>query len=920
MLLDRLPERAALSGLLDAARAGRSGVLVMRGEPGIGKTALLDWAVESAADLRVARVAGVESEMELAFAALQQLCAPMLDKLAGLPDPQREALGVAFGLNTGPAPDRFLVGLAALSLLSEAAEQQPLLCVVDDAQWLDRASALVLAFVARRLLAEPVALVFAAREAGGELRGLPELLVGGLGEGDARELLGSVLGGPLDERVRDRIVAETRGNPLALLELPRGVTPADLAGGFGLPGVPGLPGSPGSSGQIEESFRRRLEALPAATQLLMLVAAAEPAGEPALVWRAAQRLGIGAEAVAPAADAGLLTIGERVIFRHPLVRSAAYRAASPADRRAAHRALAGATDPQADPDRRAWHRAQATLGPDEDVACELERSASRAQARGGLAAAAAFLERSAALTLDPARRAERALAAAQATYQAGAFDATLALLGTAEAGPPDPLRRARADRLRGQIAFSSSRGSDAPPLLLKAARQFEPLDPRLARETYLEALIAAILAGRLALGGGVREAAEAARAAPPPPGPARGPDLLLDGLALLVTEGYPAGAPVLRQAVSAFRGTDVSAEEGLRWLWLASYAAGSVWDYPSWDVLSGRQVTLAHDAGALIALPIALSTHAGVHLFAGEFAEAASLVAQAESVAEATGSSLAPYGVLALAVFRGQEARAAQLIQTATDDAGRRGEGGGLSSVQWAAAVLGNSLGRYQEALAAAQQASEDSPAVRFAGWALVELVEAAVRSGVPGRAAGALQRLSGMARACPTDWALGAEARSRALVSDGQDAESLYREAIDRFGRAGLRVDLARARLLYGEWLRRQRRRRDARDQLATAYEIFDSVGAAAFAGRARIELRAAGGQARQRAVQTPDTLTAQEALIARLAGDGASNPEIAAQLFLSPATVAYHLRKVFTKLGVSSRSQLAPALPARHGAAPQR
>jgi len=920
MLLDRLPERAALSGLLDAARAGRSGVLVMRGEPGIGKTALLDWAVESAADLRVARVAGVESEMELAFAALQQLCAPMLDKLAGLPDPQREALGVAFGLNTGPAPDRFLVGLAALSLLSEAAEQQPLLCVVDDAHWLDRASAQVLAFVARRLLAEPVALVFAAREAGGELRGLPELLVGGLGEGDARELLGSVLGGPLDERVRDRIVAETRGNPLALLELPRGVTPADLAGGFGLPGVPGLPGSPGSSGQIEESFRRRLEALPTATQLLMLVAAAEPAGEPALVWRAAQRLGIGAEAVAPAADAGLLTIGERVIFRHPLVRSAAYRAASPADRRAAHRALAGATDPQADPDRRAWHRAQATLGPDEDVACELERSASRAQARGGLAAAAAFLERSAALTLDPARRAERALAAAQATYQAGAFDATLALLGTAEAGPPDPLRRARADRLRGQIAFSSSRGSDAPPLLLKAARQFEPLDPRLARETYLEALIAAILAGRLALGGGVREAAEAARAAPPPPGPARGPDLLLDGLALLVTEGYPAGAPVLRQAVSAFRGTDVSAEEGLRWLWLASYAAGSVWDYPSWDVLSGRQVTLAHDAGALIALPIALSTHAGVHLFAGEFAEAASLVAQAESVAEATGSSLAPYGVLALAVFRGQEARAAQLIQTATDDAGRRGEGGGLSSVQWAAAVLGNSLGRYQEALAAAQQASEDSPAVRFAGWALVELVEAAVRSGVPGRAAGALQRLSGMARACPTDWALGAEARSRALVSDGRDAESLYREAIDRFGRAGLRVDLARARLLYGEWLRRQRRRRDARDQLATAYEIFDSVGAAAFAGRARIELRAAGGQARQRAVQTPDTLTAQEALIARLAGDGASNPEIAAQLFLSPATVAYHLRKVFTKLGVSSRSQLAPALPARHGAAPQR
>src|SRR5580704_17615647 len=652
MLLDRLPERAALSGLLAAARAGRSGVLVLRGEPGVGKTALLDWAVGSAAGLRVVRVAGVESEMELDYAALQQLCAPMLDQLGGLPDPQREALGVAFGLAAGAAPDRFLVGLAALSLLSAVAEREPVLCVVDDAQWLDRASALVLGFVARRLLAEPVALVFATHEPGAEFRGLPELVVEGLGDGAARELLGSVLGGPLDERVRDRIVAEARGNPLALLELPRGVPP-------GVPrSVPGVPGMPGSSVRIEESFRGRVEVLPAANRRLMLVAAAEPVGDPGLVWRAAERLGIGAEALAPAADAGLLTIGERVLFRHPLVRSAVYRAASPAERRAAHQALAGATDPQADPDRRAWHRAQATPGPDEDVAAELERSAGRAQARGGLVAAAAFLERSAALTLDPARRAERALAAAEAKYQAGAFDAAPGLLATAEAGPPDQLRRARADLLRGQIAFSSSRGSDAPPLLLKAARQFELLDPRLARETYLDALAAAIFAGRLALGGGVREAAEAALAAPPPPGPPRGPDLLLEGLALLICQGYPAGAPVLRRAVSAFRGTDVSREEGLRWLWLACHAAVLVWDYASGDVLSGRQVTLARDAGALIALPIAFYMHAGVHLFAGEFAEAAAMVAQAESVTEATGSSIAPYGALALAVFRGQEAQA----------------------------------------------------------------------------------------------------------------------------------------------------------------------------------------------------------------------------------------------------------------------
>jgi DNA-binding CsgD family transcriptional regulator len=906
MLLDRLPERAALSQLLDTARAGRSGVLVMRGEPGVGKTALLEYAIESAAGLRVAQVAGVESEMELAFAVLQQLCAPMLDKLEGLPDPQRAALGVAFGLNTGAAPSRFIVGLAVLGLLSEVAVQQPLFCVIDDAQWLDRASAQALAFVARRLLAEPVAMLFATREPGEQFRGLPELPVGGLRDGDAQELLSSVITGPLDERVRDRIVAETRGNPLALLELPRCV-----------PGVPGKAGAPGSPGRIEENFRRRLAVLPAATRRLLLVAAAEPTGEPVLVWRAAERLGIGAEVLAPMADAGLLTIGERVMFRHPLVRSAAYRAASPPERRAAHQALADATDPQADPDRRAWHRAQATLGPDEDVASELERSASRAQARGGLAAAAAFLERAAALTLDPARRAERALAAAQAKYQAGEFDATPGLLATAEAGPPDQLRRARADLLRGQIAFSSSRGPDAPPLLLKAARQFEPLDPRLARETCLAALAAATFAGRLAVGG-LREVAEAARTAPPSPGPPRGPDLLLDGLSQVICEGYPAGVRELRRAVGAFRGTDVSREEGLRWLWLACRAALVVWDDASFDLLSDRQVTLARDAGALVMLPIAFNMRATAHLYAGEFTPAASMVAQAESVTEATGSRIAPYGAVALAAFRGREAQAAHLLQTATDDAERRGEGRALSYIGWTEAVLYNSLGRYDEAVAAAQRASEDSPAVQFADWALVELVEAAVRSAAPERAAGAVQRLSGIARACRTDWSLGVEARSRALVSDGAAAEILYREAIDRFARTRRRVDLARARLLYGEWLRRERRRRDAREQLGRAYELFDSIGAEAFAERARIELRASGGQANERAAEVQDPLTAQEALIARLAGEGASNSEIAAQLFISPATVAYHLRKVFPKLGISSRKQLAPALPAREGAAP--
>jgi DNA-binding CsgD family transcriptional regulator len=911
MLLDRLAERAALGRLLEAARSGQSGALVVRGEPGVGKTALLENAIESAAGLSVARVAGVESEMELAFAALQHLCAPMLDRMERLPGPQRDALGAAFGLRTGNAPDRFLVGLAALSLLSEVSGDRPLLRVIDDAHWLDRASAQALGFVARRLLAESVVLVVATREPGGEFAGLPELRVEGLGHDAARQLLGSVIAGPMDERVRERIIAETEGNPLALLELPRALTPAELAGGFSVPGTPGL------SGRIEDSFRRRLEALPASTQRLLVIAAAEPTGDPVLMWRAAEWLGIGVAAAAAAEAGGLLTIGERVAFRHPLVRSAVYGAASPQERQAVHRALASATDPAADPDRRAWHRALATIESDEEVAFELERSAARAQARGGATAAAAFLERSAALTPGRARRAERALAAAQAKYQAGAFEAALGLLAAAEAGPLDELERARADLLRGQIAFASSRGSEAPPLLLKAARQLEQLDVRLARDTYLEALSAALFAGRLTSGGDLLEVAEAARKAPLPPLPPRATDRLLDGLAVLITEGYRPGVPMLKRAVSAFRGTDVSSEEGLRWLWHACHAAGLVWDYQNLDMLSACLVKLARDAGALQALPVALSTRALVHLFAGEFGEADSLAVQVESITKATRSSIAPYLALALAAWRGRPAEASELIEAAAADVQRRGEGGWLNSVQWLTAVLGNGLGRYEDALAAAQEASEDSPARWFFNWAIVELIEAAARSGVPDRATDALERLSQTARASGTDWALGVDARSRALVSEGESAESLYREAISRLARTRLRVERGRAHLLYGEWLRRERRTRDARDQLRSAYEIFDSCGAGAFLGRARAELRAAGGHPSKRAVETDESLTSQEELIARLASGGGSNAEIAAQLCISPATVAYHLGKVYAKLGISSRNKLARALPEQPDAA---
>ena len=898
VLHDRRSEREALGRLLEAVRGGQSRVLVVSGEAGVGKTALLESAIESASGFRVARAVGVESEMELAFAALQQLCAPMLDRLDRLPAPQQDALGVAFGLSAGNAPDRFLVGLAVLSLLAEVAEEQPLLCVVDDAQWLDRVSAQALVFVARRLLAESVALVFSTRDPCDELEGLPRLVVEGLPDSDARALLGSALRVPLDERVRERLIAETRGNPLALLELPRGLTPAELAGGFGLPDAPGL------SGRIEDSFRRRFARLPAETRRLLLVAAAEPAGDPVLVWRAAGRLGIGVQAAAE--TDGLLAIGASVTFRHPLVRSSVYRAASPEEKQAVHRALADATDPEVDPDRRAWHLAQATPGPDEDVASELERSAGRVQARGGLAAAAAFLERAAALTPEPSLRARRALAAAQASHQAGAFDAALRLVALAESGPLNELQRAQVDLLRGQIAFALSPGSDAPPLLLKAAKRLEPLDERLARETYLEALSAVLFTGRLASAGSVLETARAVRAAPPASQPPRASDLLLDGLALLITEGYATGTPTLKSAVNAFRRDDLSGGEGHRWLWLAAHVAASLWDDEALDVLSARFVELARDTGALSVLPLALTARSGLHVLAGDFAMASSLVAEVAAVNEATGASLAPYAALSLAAFQGREAKVAQLIEADTRELVRRGEGQGLTFIHWVTAVLHNGLGRYEEALAAAQQAAEDSRELLRVGVVELELIEAAARRGEGDLAADALARLSEIAAASGTDWALGVEARSRALLTEGEAAEAVYREAIEALERTRVRVDLARAHLLYGEWLRRERRRFDAREQLRTAHRLFTEFGMEAFAERARLELQATGERPRKRTVETRDDLTPQEAQISRLAADGATNQKIAAQLFISPSTVDYHLRKAFRKLGVKSRHQL--------------
>ena len=904
-LLGRGDECAVLDGLIGDVRRGESRSLVLRGEAGIGKTALLEYLVESASDLTVDRAVGVESEMELAFASLHQLCGPMLDRLPMIPAPQRQALEIVFGQSAGAAPDRFLVGLAVLSLFSEVADERPLLCVIDDAQWVDHASALTLAFVARRLLAERVGVVLAAREPVEALQHLPELDVHGLRDGDARALLSAAVRSKLDERVRDRIIDETRGNPLALLELPRGLTATQLAGGFGLVGAQAL------TGRIEESFVRRVEALPDEARRLVLVAAAEPVGDPLLLWRAAERLAIEPAAAEQAEAHGLLAIGERVTFRHPLARSAVYRSAPAQERRAVHVALAEATERDADPDRRAWHLAAAATGPDEQVAVELGRSAGRAQARGGLAAAAAFLRRAVALTKDPLRQADRALAAAHASFQAGAFDAALGLLVTAEAGPLDEFQRARVALLRAEIAFAASRGSAAPALLLRAAKRIEPLDARLARAGYLEALSAALFAARLAgPGAGARDVAHAVQAAPSAAGPHTGTDLLLDGWAALFADGCASATPTLREALTQFEDATAAADQ-LHVLWLATITAPVVWDDARWDVLSSFHVELARSSGALSELPLALNSRTYIHLFRGELETADALIEEARAATEATGAGLTPWGALALAALRGREGDAAAMLEAAAADATKRGEGIGLTVIAWVRAILNNTLGIPDQAFAAAQEAVGCPTNSAAAAWGLVELVEAAARVGAPEAAFEAARRFAEIAKAAGTDWALGVDARSRALLSTGVTAEQLYREALGRLGRCQMRVDLARAHLLYGEWLRREHRRVDARAQLRAAQDLFTSMGIEGFAERARKELAATGETVRKRTVETRDDLTAQEKHIARLARDGLSNPEIGARLFLSPRTVEWHLHKVFGKLEIRSRHELSTALP---------
>ncbi|WP_344407117.1 AAA family ATPase [Actinomadura nitritigenes] len=900
-LLGRGSECAQLDQMVAAVRTGESRVLVVHGEAGVGKSALLEYAGGVAAgNAQVLRAVGVESEMELAFATLHQLCAPLLNRLGALPSPQRDALETVFGMRAGAPPERFLVGLAVLSLLSDASEERPLLCVVDDAQWMDRSSAQVLGFVARRLLAESVALVFGSRERSQELLGLPELEVTGLNSADSHLLLDSVTPARLDRRIRDRIIAETKGNPLALLELPRGLSLTEVAGGFGLLNTDPLPG------RIEQSFLDRIRSLPERARLLLLLAAAEPTGDIALVWRAAERLGIAPSTALLSEMDGLLVFDVRVVFRHPLVRSAVYGSAEQKDRQAVHSALAEVTDPQADPDRRAWHLASATAGPDEAVAAELERSAGRAQARGGLAAAAAFLQRSVALTTETSQRTERALAAADASLRAGDLDAARRLVHIADRNAQDDFQRVRAHLVRGHITFAAGFNNEAPPMMLAAAQRLEPYDLDLARETYLLAW------GTAAFAAGDRDSvmaiSRALRRLPPPENGPRPLTLVLEGYALLVTEGRSAALPTLRRAMAALR--DYPVQDLLKWGWAACGVSCVIWDDRAMHETYARAAEVVRAAGALTVLPIYLASLGIMTLFAGEFAAAAGIVAESESVAAATGMPIAQHTKLVLMAMQGKETGAKALIADTIGWAGADGQLNGVVVAQWAAAILYNGLARYGEALPAARS-SVSGADMCTVQWVLPELVEAAARAGDGTTAHGALEELADATEPCGTDWAQGVLARCRALLSEGADADGLYREAIERLERTLLRPELARAHLLYGEWLRRNRRRAEARTHLRTAYEMFAAIGMEAFAERARRELLATGESVRKRKNEVPANaeLTQQERQIALLVRDGLSNPEVGARLFLSPRTVEWHLRKIFTKLGIGSRRQLRDA-----------
>jgi len=900
VLLGREPETTRLDELISAAAGGRGGALVVEGEPGVGKTALLEDAAQRASQLSVLRVAGVQSELALPYAALHQLCARMIGRRDRLPVPQAEAIAVALGGLAGAAPDRFLVSLGALGLLSDLAGERPLLCLIDDAQWIDRESLQALAFVARRTEADSFALVFSTRIPLDELAGIPRVVVQGLAEPDARDLLASVVPGRLDPRVRDRIVAETHGNPLALLELPHGLSPDQLAGGFGLPDPEGLPG------RIEEGFLRRVRAFPVATQRVLLLVAADPVGDVPVLRRAARALGISLdEDAGPAEIDGLISIAGQVRFRHPLVRSAIYRTAAPGDRRKAHAALAGSVEADQDRDRRAWHRAHGTTFPNDEVAAELEGSADRANSRGGPAAAAAFLELAANLTSDPGRRARLRIASAESKYDAGALRQASALLDDLDVAALGGADRAQLDLIRARILFTAGGSGQTVVLMTAAARRLEAVSADLARATYLHAFSAGTFLGRDVT---VDQWLDLGKAAAGAPSPGRSPgarDMLLEGLAVQLTVGYAPALGQLRRALRELVADGGQTENLIEVLWLASCMAIVVWDDESWNALSDRFVSEGRRTGAIVHLLAAVQMRAIERVLAGDFAEAASRIAEKNLLTSVIGPTHGGDSATAfLAAWQGHEMAA--VVDASSPPSRMWGFEADVSS--YATSVLCNALGRYESAMQAARAFLDDANG-RWAP-ALPELVEAAMRCEQPELARRAAGQLAVTTGPSGTHWAAGLECLCRALIAGDDGAESLFAQSLEHLAHTRIATSFARAKLLYGEWLRRQGRRIDARDQLRAARDMFASMGAEAFAARAGRELAATGERVRRRAATPAVQLTTQETQIVRLATDGQSNSEIAARLFISPRTVEYHLHKIFTKLGITSRNQLSRAL----------
>jgi DNA-binding CsgD family transcriptional regulator len=903
VLVGRDGERRLLDARVAEARSGLSAALVVRGDAGIGKTALVADAVTSATGVQVVQVAGVESEMELPYAALHRLLLPSLPDAPALPGPQHDALSAAFGLIPGPVPDRFLIGLGTLTLLAGSARATPLLCVIDDAQWLDQASLAVLIFVARRLFADGIAMFFCVRDAPEYLEpfsGLPELCLRGLAEAHCLDLLGR-LAGPVDRHVAQRIMTAAGGNPLALAEFARELTPAQLSGDELASGPLPL------SDRLEARYLRQVRALTPAAQQMLLLAAADPSGDPVLLDRAAAQVGLSpadlGEEISP-----FLTLQPAVAFRHQLIRSAVYGGCAAAARRVAHRALAQVTDQAADPDRWSWHLAAATLDPDDDIAVQLERCAGRARGRGGFAAESAFLTRAAELTPDPERRGARLLAAAEAALAAADYQRCLALLAWAEPLLSGVPARAQAARIRGACLGPLGHTADAPAVLAAAARDLEPFDGRLARDTWLGALAAAWLALGYTRGTTLTEIATRALVAPQPePGRKAIDDLILDGLATRVAVGYTAAVPILRRAFADVDTCDLPVTEVTLQPLLCHISALELWDLDSGRTLLLRLAERNRAQGALLGLWLCLLTLSHKEAWAGRFAAGDAYYSEALAIGDAIGlQPLTSFRNIEADALRGRDdevrASAASLMGMA------EGVGGGstLTTCRISLVLLDIGRGRYSDALAAGRLVfDEDAPG--FGNQILPELVEAAVRAGDPGTARLALDRLATRALASGTSWARGVLARSRALLASADDAEAHHQDAIALLRQARMPLDQARAHLLYGEWLRREKRRSDAVSQLRTAHGMFASMSSAGFAERARIELRAAGARPGQHAAEQPRALTPQEEQVARLAARALTNREIATRLFISESTVAYHLRKVFRKLDVTSRRELA-------------